>query len=183
MPLILQRCNESDYPRAFEILSQAFGNDLVFINGFWPQHQTARGRADGAERLRIWAREQSWTTFVKVINTEAFSEQGTKGLMIGMAKWNVYDHDIPPEEDIDGPWWDEGRGDKAYAQALRRAFTAGRRQAILDSGGNLVCMYDEPVPGALSMNNECLLTRRFYQRWISWWLTLTTRIWALASSS
>lgn len=139
MPLVLSNCDAEDFPRVFEILSLAFQRHYPFINGIFPNHDTPQGRKDGADRLRQFSEADPHTTFLKVNDTDQTTKDKPSGPIIAMAKWNIYDNAIPPDSDIDGPWWDNGQGEKLYAQELFRHFMAPRRAAIRDSGGYLVC--------------------------------------------
>lgn len=134
MTLSVELMNDNDFRRAFDIMSDAFGTKHTFLNQFWPSHHTEEGRVTGAQRLKAMDADP-YTIFLKAVDLE----QG----MIGMAKWCFYkDNTLPPAIDFfEGPWWDDGRGDKKYAQLLADAFFARRMKAIAASGGNLAGMY------------------------------------------
>ena len=141
MPFIVAPCTNADYPRVFEIFSLAFGHSHPYNEVLWPDHGTVAGRAIGAERMRQIAEKDINTTFVKAIDTDLVTRDNPEGKIAGIAKWNVYDGVIPEEEDLDGPWWDDGKGDKPRAQEMFRRFVKPRRSAIRESGGHLVCKF------------------------------------------
>ena len=79
------------------------------------------------------------STFLKVTD----SELNGPDAIIGVAKWNIWDDGVIPEDvEVDGPWWNDiegDLGDKAYAQTLFRDYHEERRKALRESGGHLVC--------------------------------------------
>ncbi|EPE28362.1 Acyl-CoA N-acyltransferases (Nat) [Glarea lozoyensis ATCC 20868] len=129
MAFKVELCAEADMARAFEIISEAFGHDLPYIDATFPSHPTTAGRAIGTSRLIDMMKNDPCTTFVKVVDTET-------GLMIAQAKWNIYKDTIPEEKDLDGDFW-VNEDEKRYAQLLYRQWLIPRRKAIRESGGNL----------------------------------------------
>lgn len=131
MTLKVEECDDSDMARTFEIISEAFAHEHPYIDAAFPAHTKPAGRATGASRMLSIKQQDSCAKFLKVIDQET-------GTMIAQAKWNVYKNTIPPELDLDGEFWDSEE-EKEYAQLLCREYLIPRREAIRDSGGNLLC--------------------------------------------
>lgn len=143
MPLLVQPVISEDFPRAFEIWSIAFGRRQPFLNEFFPNHDTLNGRMEGARRLEAMAADLC-TTMLKVVDTDMSDEDHPAGLIIGMAKWNIYKDRLPmPTDLMEGTWWDDGKGDKVYAELIANAFFERRAKAISASGGNLAGRSDK----------------------------------------
>ncbi|MCJ1238910.1 hypothetical protein MMC14_006902, partial [Varicellaria rhodocarpa] len=125
MPLILELCNDADFPRAFAVMSAAFESpDHSYPHTLFPALTSAASRAAGAKRIRPISKEDKYTR--------------PSGEIIAIAKWNIYDKGVvPDEENLDGPWWDDGPDTKEYAQELYRVYLQDRRKAIRNSGGML----------------------------------------------
>jgi hypothetical protein len=130
----VELCTKADMARAFEIISDAFGHDLPYIDAMFPSHPTTEGRVIGTFRLIDMMKNDPCMKFVKVVDTET-------GAMIAQAKWNIYRDTIPDETDLDGDFWENEEG-KRYAQLLHRQWIIPRRKAIRDSGGNLFCKFE-----------------------------------------
>ena len=78
-----------------------------------------------------------------ITDTELTTSESPSGEIIAIAKWNIYDKGVvPDEENLDGPWWDDGPDTKEYAQELYRVYLQDRRKAIRNSGGMLCCESD-----------------------------------------
>ena len=60
--------------------------------------------------------------------------------MIGMAKWNFFENEIPPEDGLGTTEFWEDKATAEYADALYRGYLNERRQAIRESGGNLASL-------------------------------------------
>ena len=93
--------------RIFEVISEAFGHEYPYFDVKFPQNDALAGRAAGAERLLIMMKEGSWATFLKVVDRE--------GTIIVAAKWNVYNGETPPEEELEEDWWGVEGGERFYA--------------------------------------------------------------------
>jgi len=131
MGLKVDICQDSDMARTFAIMSSAFGHEHPYIDAAFPGHDTPTGRERGGMRMLAIKKSDPSATFLKVTDTET-------GLMIAQAKWNIYKNTIPPESDLDGPFWDTLE-EKEYAQHLCREYLIPRRKAIKDSAGNILC--------------------------------------------
>lgn len=137
MVLKVELCNDDDMHRVFEIFCQAFGRRHAMIEAIYPNHDTPAGRIMGSKRMLDIKKKDPHTKFLKVVDTDT-------GAMIAKAKWNIWKGVIPPEDDLDGDYW-ETEEEKEWAQHLNRDFLISRRKAIRDSGGHLVCKSIEPL--------------------------------------
>ncbi|KAF7870632.1 hypothetical protein EAF04_004376 [Stromatinia cepivora] len=132
MVLKIEVCNDDDMHRVFEIFCQAFGTKHAMIEAIYPNHDTPAGRLTGASRMLDTKNKSPHTTFLKVVDTDT-------GVMIAKAKWNIWKGVIPPEQDLDGDYW-ETEEEKEWAQHMMRDFLIRRRTAIKESGGHLVSL-------------------------------------------
>ncbi|CAG8981139.1 hypothetical protein HYALB_00005854 [Hymenoscyphus albidus] len=130
MTFKVEECDDSDMPHTFEIISQAFAHEHQYIDAAFPAHSEPASRANGASRMLSTKHQDPCAKFLKVIDQDT-------GTMIAQAKWNIYQNTIPPEFDLDGEFWDDEE-EKEYAQLLCREYLLPRREAIRDSGGNLM---------------------------------------------
>ncbi|KAF2690120.1 hypothetical protein K458DRAFT_289798 [Lentithecium fluviatile CBS 122367] len=133
MPLKLDLCTEADMPRAFEIISLAFGHIHAYVEAVWPEHDTPSGRAAGAERLLIAKQTQPWTHLCKVTDTDT-------GEMVGFAKWDVYDGVVPEVPTSMPEKYYKDDDAKKYAEYIWGEFTRRRWESVRESGGNLVSL-------------------------------------------
>lgn len=136
MPFRLEKCSEDDMAKFFEIVSLAFEHEHEYIEAVYPQHDKREGRAAGAERLLVTMKADVHATFSKVMNDQ--------GEMIAGAKWNIYDHVLPPEFEAEGNYW-ENEEEKEYAQHMFRTYLVPRRRAIKESGVHLVGEHFEGI--------------------------------------
>ena len=67
------------------------------------------------------------------------------GEIIGVAKWNVYDGDVPPEDGLGTTEFWESEDMAAYADALYRAYLVERRAAVRESSGHLLGKLTHPI--------------------------------------
>lgn len=88
MPFKLDQRTEADMPRAFEIISLAFGHIHAYVEAVWPEHNTPSGRAAGAERLLGAKQTQPWAHICKVTDIDTDE-------IVGFTKWDIYDGVIP----------------------------------------------------------------------------------------
>ncbi|MCJ1233238.1 hypothetical protein MMC14_001193 [Varicellaria rhodocarpa] len=113
MALTLSFCEDADMHRFFEILTTAFGMGHEYINTIKTADPTGK--------------------FLKVTDSET-------GEIIGVAKWNVYDGDVPPEDGLGTTEFWESEDMAAYADALYRAYLVERRAAVRESSGHLLAL-------------------------------------------
>lgn len=134
-------------PRAFEIISLAFGHDHAYVEALWPDHDTPSGNAAGAERLLFAQQNQPWARFCKAVDIKT-------GEFVGFAKWDFYEGVIPdvPTHMPEKYYVDKDEND--YADYMWNAFTRRRWDAVRESGGKIACKctfdfievgYDRPV--------------------------------------
>jgi len=128
----VESMTEADFPRGFEILSEAFAHDHEYIETVFPKHETASGRKIGGERLLSIDKAQTYAHFLKALDA--------KGEIIAMAKWNLFRNEIPPEDGIGTQeFWDD-KATAEYADSIYRHYLTKRRKAIRESGGNLASL-------------------------------------------
>ncbi|MCJ1386832.1 hypothetical protein MMC17_009960 [Xylographa soralifera] len=131
MSLSLEFCEDSDIPRVFAIISDAFGEDHPHISVLFPNHKTITGRAQGAERLLQMKKNDPHARCLKVTDT-ATSE------IIGQATWLIY-NDHAEELELSGDYW-QNEEDRQYAAELYRGYLAPRRNIIRLAKGPVVCL-------------------------------------------
>ncbi|KAL8698018.1 MAG: hypothetical protein Q9224_002048 [Gallowayella concinna] len=119
--------------RTFAIVSSAYGHEHTYFDAVYPGHDTPSGRKIGGDRLLATKHRDSWTTFLKVTDTDT-------GEMIAQAKWSIFDGVAPEDMELDGDYW-EGDEEKEYARYMFWEFLGPRRAAIKASGGKLVCKF------------------------------------------
>ncbi|KAF2875747.1 acyl-CoA N-acyltransferase [Massariosphaeria phaeospora] len=95
MPFTISECTDADMPRAFELLSLAFGHEHPYIESVFPAHATAEGRRVGGERFLEFRKADPLATKIKAVDVET-------GNMIGHARWIVCDGGLAPEFELDG---------------------------------------------------------------------------------
>jgi hypothetical protein len=134
MALKVELCTEADMPRAFEIISVAFGHIHAYVEAVWPEHDTDAGRAAGAERLLGAKQTQPWAHLCKVTDTETHE-------IVGFAKWDVYDGVVPEVPTSMPPQYYKDDDAKEYAEYIWTEFTRRRWDAVRASQGKIVCEY------------------------------------------
>jgi hypothetical protein len=136
MPFHLSPSTTTDMPRTFEIISTTFGSQYPYIEAVYPAHSTPLGRARGAERLLAVKNADPCSNFLKVVDTD--SEK-----IVAVAKWNIYQNNIPEEKDLDGEWWNSEE-EKEFARFMFRDYLVPRRGVIRELGGNVMCKFSTP---------------------------------------
>ncbi|WPG98306.1 Hypothetical protein R9X50_00109400 [Acrodontium crateriforme] len=134
MSIKVLEAEQADFPRIFEICSLAFAHNEPFFDILYPEHWLESGRRNGIERMRQASREDKHTHFLKAVDEST-------GEIVGMAKWNVYDNEMP---DLDkkkplGDYWATAE-DKAFAADIIQNFLVTRHGAIKASKGNLLSL-------------------------------------------
>ena len=99
MLLQLGPCTDLDMDRAFAIISEAFAHEHPYFNYVFPRHETARGRQTGGSRLRATKNGSLNAAFLKVTDADS-------GIMVTVAKWDIYDGAISEEATLEGDFWD-----------------------------------------------------------------------------
>lgn len=74
------------------------------------------------------------TRYMKAVDEDS-------GVVMGMAKWNIYDNSLPDLDTIKpiGDYW-ENDEEKMYATSMTQLFLEERNAAIKQSNGNLVSL-------------------------------------------
>jgi hypothetical protein len=132
MPFTIQECTDEDMPRAFELLSEAFGHEHPYVESVFPAHGTLEGRRIGGERMLQWRKGDPLAINVKAVDDAT-------GKMIGHAKWIIPKGVAPPEFELSGDYW-ETEDQKEYAAWMFSQYLVPRRKAFKEYGGNVVCM-------------------------------------------
>lgn len=134
MPFSVAPCTDADMPRAFSIISSAFGHKNPWMEYVFPAHDTLRGRAAGVERLQAFNASDPHTTFLKATDVDT-------GAVVGVVKWNVYDGVVPDEiHELEGDYWPNAT-EKELADAIWNAYLGPRRKAVKEEGGRIVCRF------------------------------------------
>lgn len=131
MDLSIEECSDDDMLRTFEIISAAFRHEHPYIEAVFPSHDSPMGRVAGGARMLAIKRTDPHTIFIKAVDKAT-------GLMIGQAKWNIYDGVVPAEVELEGDFWDTA-DEKEFAQHLYREYLVPRRTAIRELGGKVIC--------------------------------------------
>ncbi|KAF2110668.1 acyl-CoA N-acyltransferase [Lophiotrema nucula] len=132
MPFTIQECTDEDMPRAFELLSEAFGHEHPYVESVFPAHGTPEGRRIGGERMLQWRKGDPLAINVKAVDDAA-------GKMIGHARWIIPNGVVPPEFELGGDYW-ETEDQKEYAAWMFSQYLVPRRKAFKEYGGNVVSL-------------------------------------------
>ncbi|KAF2001409.1 hypothetical protein P154DRAFT_464335 [Amniculicola lignicola CBS 123094] len=132
MPFTILECTDSDMPRAFELLSIAFGHEHPYVESVFPAHETPEGRRTGGERLLGWRKGDPLAINMKAVDDAT-------GKMIGHAKWIIPRGVVPPEFALGGEYWESGE-EKEYAAWIFGQYLMPRRKVFKESGGNVVSL-------------------------------------------
>lgn len=135
MEVEVQEATGADMYRIFEICSLGFARNEPFWDAVWPNHWTEAGRQQGAQRFTKIKNNTPETTYLKAIDAST-------GKIMGMAKWNIYDNNIPDFNKADGEkedYWDT-EVDKQYCEVISKEFMKTRNAAIVRTGGNVVSL-------------------------------------------
>lgn len=154
MPFKLERCDEDDMPRWFEIASIAFAHDHPYFDTEFPNHDQPSGRAAGSKRFRQTFRDDKHANWLKVVDDD--------GTIVAVAKWNEYDGVLPEEEEFDGQWW-ETDDEKKYAEYLGKTFLKKRRARMEEVNGHCICMYFPSVLPSFTMLISAIAALEFLQ--------------------
>ncbi|KAF2877438.1 hypothetical protein BDV95DRAFT_147363 [Massariosphaeria phaeospora] len=127
----LERCNASDMPRIFELISDAFGQHHPYLGAQFPKHDTPVGRTVGAERILAEFNGDKQATFLKVVDEN--------GVVVAGAKWKTHDGVVPPESKVEGHWW-QSKDAKDYAQHLSTVLLVNRRRKLKETDGHLLSL-------------------------------------------
>jgi len=134
MSVKVVEAEDVDMNRIFELTARAFARNEPVWDVMYPQHWRDSGRKVGGERFRAIKNADPQTTFLKAVDP-------LTGEIMGMAKWNVYDNQLPDpaNQPPTGDYW-ENDDKKAYASEIIQIFTRDRDAAIKASDGNLVSL-------------------------------------------
>ncbi|KAI9793070.1 MAG: hypothetical protein M1816_000968 [Peltula sp. TS41687] len=128
----MEFCNDVDMVRGFSIVADVFGDREPYFNVAFPNNQTAKGRAQGADRLLQGVRGDSHARTLKVTDTDT-------GKMIGFANWLVYEDKPDSWNEPGGDYWDD-EDQKAYAAHLYKEYMKPRREGVEAAKGPLLSL-------------------------------------------
>ena len=137
MPIhVLPAETAEDITRIFEICSLAFARNEPFWDLLYPSHWTPAGRTEGATRMLELHKTDPHCTFLKAVDTST-------NTIVGMAKWQVYDNELPAgfdsgEEIPVADYWPEE--EKSYVRHMLGEFVKDRHEKLRETRGNLVSL-------------------------------------------
>ena len=149
----IDECSDSDINMSMmAIIFDGMNGQNHFINAIRPHNMTAKGREKAREDYLRMKHLDPSSRWLKATDRST-------GELVGMAQWNVYEGEKPPEKDLDGPpgKWDSEE-DKQWAVALFRSNMVHRRKVLREASGPVICVYPEHV----SQTMRCRLLKR---RW------------------
>ena len=119
---------------AFQVVSGSFGDNAPFVSAYFPNHATAYGREQGAQRFLAWKNSSPESVFLKAVMVDGLAKK-----IIGVAIWTHMTTAPPAEledigEDLESVWPDAG--DRDFMRALWRNYVKPRTSSILASGGH-----------------------------------------------
>ena len=130
----LDECLDSDFNMTMmSIIFDGMNGRNHFINAIRPHNMTPEGRERARQDYLRMKHLDSSSRWIKATDR-------VTGEMVGMAQWNVYTGEKPPEKDLDGPpgKWDS-EDDKEWAVALFRSNMAHRREVLRKATGPVIC--------------------------------------------
>ncbi|KAJ4377337.1 hypothetical protein N0V83_000162 [Neocucurbitaria cava] len=134
MPLELGYPTDDEFASFVPMTFEAMGGRSEFVNTVWPEGFTKEGQEMSRQRFLFLKKIDPTCKWVKVTDNETNE-------IIGVAQWNVYEGQKPPEMIVDGPpgtWKDET--EKEYAQELFKAYMEKRWKFIRENKLPLMCL-------------------------------------------
>lgn len=133
MPLKLGHPTDDEFAEFVPMTFEAMGGRSEFVNAVWPSGFTPAGQEMSRQRFLFLKTIDPSCRWVKVTDTDT-------NQIIGVAQWNVYEGQKPPEMIVDGPpgTW-ENDTEKEYAQELFKSYMAKRWQFIRENDVPLIC--------------------------------------------
>ncbi|MCJ1313395.1 hypothetical protein MMC25_007073 [Agyrium rufum] len=134
MTLVLDHCQDEDFPEMMDVAFGTMRGMSAFVNSVYPHNMTAEGRDKHRQTFLYLKSVDPSQRWLKVTDTKI-------NRIIGVANWQVYDGEKPPEDELDGPagTWDTP-DDKEWAQAMFRAYMEDRRRVIREAKGPVMCL-------------------------------------------
>ncbi|KAL9116194.1 MAG: hypothetical protein Q9227_000565 [Pyrenula ochraceoflavens] len=133
MPLVLDYAKDEDFGEMMDVAFDAMQGGSQFVNAVYPHNMTKAGRDKHRQTFLYLKNIDPSQKWLKVTDT-ATNE------IIGVANWQVYDKEKPPEAPLDGPdgTWDDEH-EKEWAQAMFAAYMEDRRRVIREATGPVLC--------------------------------------------
>ncbi|KAF1935603.1 hypothetical protein EJ02DRAFT_484223 [Clathrospora elynae] len=134
MSLKLGIPTDDEFPTFVPMTFEAMGGRSEFVNVVWPRGFTKDGQELNTSRFLFLKNIDPSSRWIKVTDTQTNE-------IIGVAQWNVYDGQKPPEMIVDGPpgTW-ENDTEKEYAQELFKSYMQKRWAYIRENELPLVCL-------------------------------------------
>ncbi|KXT04406.1 hypothetical protein AC578_3565 [Pseudocercospora eumusae] len=133
--IIVGPAEDADMARIFEITGLAFARNEPVWDAMWPNHWTEEGKKQGVERMIKIKNTDPSTTYIKAVDSES-------GEIMGMAKWLVFNENLPASRRFEGGtgdfWPDEEEAE--YAKAMADRFVQERNAYIECVKGNVVSL-------------------------------------------
>ena len=141
--------DDEDVAASFAVLSASFGHDAPFVDAYYPLHDTAAGRAQGAARLAAWRlASAAKSAFLKAVlvpggggadgNDGGGGEGERREKIVGFAIWTLMRE--PPSPDLrdaephpEAVWPDPS--DREFVRRLWREYVVPRSRAVEAAGG------------------------------------------------
>jgi hypothetical protein len=133
MPLKLGHPTDDEFASFVPMTFVAMGGRSEFVNAVWPGGFTKEGQEMSTSRFLFLKKTDSTSQWIKVTDTDTDE-------IIGVAQWNVYEGQKPPEMIVDGPpetWPSET--EKEYARELFKSYMQKRWVYIRENDLPLIC--------------------------------------------
>lgn len=133
MPLEVGVPTDEEFATFVPLTFEAMGGRSEFVNAVWPGGFTSAGQEMTRQRFLFLKSIDPSCKWVKITDTDTNE-------IVGVAQWNVYDKEKPPEMIVDGPpgtWATDA--DKEFAQELFKSFMAKRWQYIRENELPILC--------------------------------------------
>lgn len=133
MPLTLGFPTDDEFASFTPMMFEAMGGRSEFVNTIYPGGLTKEGQEKARLGFLFLKSIDPSCKWVKITDTETNE-------IVGVAQWNVYEGQKPPEMVVDGPpgTW-ENDTEKEYAQELFKSYMQKRWKFIRENELPLIC--------------------------------------------
>lgn len=134
MPLTLGYPIDDEFAKFVPMTFEAMGGRSEFVNTIYPGGLTKEGQQKAKAGFLFLKGIDPSCKWIKVTDTDTNE-------IIGVAQWNVYESQKPPEMVVDGPpgtWKDDI--EKEYAQDLFKSYMQKRWEFIRGNALPLICL-------------------------------------------
>ncbi|KAH7396206.1 hypothetical protein BKA66DRAFT_606098 [Pyrenochaeta sp. MPI-SDFR-AT-0127] len=134
MTLELGFPSDEDFMSFIPMAFEAMGGRSEFVNTIWPGGLTKEGQDKARLGFLFLKGIDPSCRWIKVTDTDTNE-------IVGVAQWNVYEGQKPPEVVVDGPpgTW-ENDTEKEYAQELFKSYMQKRWKYIRENELPLICL-------------------------------------------